>query len=399
MEKKCVVVGITGGIAAYKAAQLVSNLSKKYEVHVIMTKNACEFVTPLTFETLSHNRTIVDMFDRHFEYHTEHISLAKKADAFVIAPASANVIAKIAHGIADDMLTTTFLACSKPKIIAPAMNTGMLENPITQENIAKLKEFGMTIVESGKGLLACGDVGSGRLAELEDIEDAIEYALHLDKPLLGKKLLVSAGPTQESLDPVRYITNHSSGKQGYAIAKAAAAMGAEVTLVSGPSQVHTPWNVSKINVTSANEMGRAILAISPEFDFIIKSAAVADYTPESVSDRKIKKSDDDLSIPLKRTTDILAALGKIKGEKQILCGFAMESENLLENAKSKLTRKNADMIVANTITGENAAFGVDTNKVFLLTKDEELELPTLSKEKLSYVILYKLLELANKVGE
>ena len=399
MEKKCVVVGITGGIAAYKAAQLVSNLSKKYEVHVIMTKNACEFVTPLTFETLSHNRTIVDMFDRHFEYHTEHISLAKKADAFVIAPASANVIAKIAHGIADDMLTTNFLACSKPKIIAPAMNTGMLENPITQENIAKLKEFGMTIVESGKGLLACGDVGSGRLAELEDIEDAIEYALHLDKPLLGKKLLVSAGPTQESLDPVRYITNHSSGKQGYAIAKAAAAMGAEVTLVSGPSQVHTPWNVSKINVTSANEMGRAILAISPEFDFIIKSAAVADYTPESVSDQKIKKSDDDLSIPLKRTTDILAALGKIKGEKQILCGFAMESENLLENAKSKLTRKNADMIVANTITGENAAFGVDSNKVFLLTKDEELALPTLSKEKLSYVILYKLLELANKVGE
>lgn len=399
MEKKCIVVGITGGIAAYKAAQLVSNLSKKYEVHVIMTKNACEFVTPLTFETLSHNRTIVDMFDRHFEYHTEHISLAQKADAFVIAPASANVIAKIAHGIADDMLTTTFLACSKPKIIAPAMNTGMLENPITQENIQKLKNLGMTIVESGSGLLACGDVGKGRLAELEDIEDAIEYALHLDKPLLGKKVLVSAGPTQESLDPVRYITNHSSGKQGYAIAKAAAAMGAEVTLVSGQTKLHTPWNVSRVNVTSAQEMAKAILAISPDFDFIIKSAAVADYTPETFSDQKIKKSDDDMSIPLKRTTDILAALGKTKKDKQILCGFAMESQNLLENAKSKLTRKNADMIVANTITGENAAFGVDSNKVILLTKDEELQLPSLSKEKLSYVILYKLCELAKGLGE
>lgn len=399
MEKKCIVVGITGGIAAYKAAQLVSNLSKKYEVHVIMTKNACEFVTPLTFETLSHNRTIVDMFDRHFEYHTEHISLAQKADAFVIAPASANVIAKIAHGIADDMLTTTFLACSKPKIIAPAMNTGMLENPITQENIQKLKELGMTIVESGNGLLACGDVGKGRLAELPDIEDAIEYALHLDKPLLGKKVLVSAGPTQEALDPVRYITNHSSGKQGYAIAKAAAAMGAEVTLVSGQTKLHTPWNVSKISVTNAQDMSNEILAISSEFDFIVKSAAVADYTPVTVSDQKIKKSDDDLSIPLKRTTDILAALGKTKPKNQILCGFAMESENLLENAKSKLSRKNADMIVANTITGENAAFGVDSNTVILITKDEELQLPSLSKEKLSYVILYKLCDLANKVGE
>lgn len=396
MDKKCVVVGITGGIAAYKAAQLVSNLSKKYEVHVIMTKHATEFVTPLTFETLSHNRTIVDMFDRHFEYHTEHISLAKKCDAFVIAPASANVIAKIANGICDDMLTTTFLACTKAKVIAPAMNSAMLENPITQANLAKLKDLGMSIVESGNGLLACGDVGKGRLAELEDIEDAIEYALHLDKMLQGKKVLVSAGPTQEALDPVRYLTNHSSGKMGYGIAKAAVAMGAQVTLVSGPSQVHTPWGVTRKNVISAQDMASAILDSADDYDFIVKSAAVADYTPSTVSDQKIKKSDDDLSIPLKRTTDILGALGNQKKEHQIICGFAMESENLEENAKKKLLKKNADMIVGNTITGENAAFGVDTNKVILITKEEELELPSLPKEKLAYVILYKLAELAKK---
>lgn len=399
MEKKCVVVGVSGGIAAFKAAQLVSNLSKKYEVHVIMTQHACEFVTPLTFETLSHNRTIVDMFDRHFEYHTEHISLAKKADAFVIAPASANVIAKIAHGICDDMLTTTFLACTKAKIIAPAMNCAMLENPITQENIQKLKQLGMSIVESDEGLLACGDVGKGRLADLSYIEDAIDYALHMDKALLGKKVLVSAGPTQEAIDPVRYITNHSSGKMGFAIAKAAAAMGAEVTLVSGPSHERTPWGVSRINVTSAKEMAKAILLEAPSYDFIVKSAAVADYTPASTADHKLKKADHELSIDLTRTTDILHELGLQKGPSQILCGFAMESENLDVNAREKLNKKNVDMIVGNTITGDNRAFGSDTNRILLVTKEESLALPTQPKEKLAYVILYKLAEIAAKKGE
>lgn len=338
--KKTVILGVTGGIAAYKAAQLTSDLKKKdLDVHVIMTRNATEFVSPLTFETLSGHRVSVDTFDRNFEYNVQHVSLAKQADVFVIAPATANVIAKLAQGLADDMLTTTFLACSCTKIICPAMNTGMLENPVTQENLQLLKARGMRIVEADSGLLACGDVGKGRLAPLAVIEDEIEQALIKEKPLAGLKVLVTAGPTQEALDPVRYLTNHSSGKMGYAIAKAARNWGAKVALVHGPTALPALRGVEDQPVTSAQSMAEAVFSRASESDLIIKAAAVADYTPVETASEKIKKTDGEFQLTLKRTQDILKAVGERKRDDQVLCGFAMETEQLLTRARTKLASK------------------------------------------------------------
>ncbi|MGB4613603.1 MAG: bifunctional phosphopantothenoylcysteine decarboxylase/phosphopantothenate--cysteine ligase CoaBC [Erysipelotrichaceae bacterium] len=384
--KKTIVIGVTGGIAAFKVAQLVSNLKKKgYEIHVIMTESATKFVHPITFETLSNNRVSIDTFDRNFQYDVEHISLAKKADLFVVAPATANVIGKIANGIADDMLTTTIMACTCPKIICPAMNTNMLNNPITQDNINKLKGYGYHFVDSGDGFLACGDVGSGRLANLDIIEDEIEIVLS-KKPLLNKKILISAGPTIEAIDPVRYITNHSSGKMGYSLAIAARNLGADVTLVSGKTSLKKPHKVNVIDIVSADDMFKEITSISEKFDVIIMSAAVADYRPKNVSDSKIKKSLD-MSIELERTKDILEHLGKNKKENQVLIGFAMETEDLIENAKVKLEKKNADYIIANNLNEKGAGFKVDTNKVTIISKNENKEIDLMDKSDLAYLIL------------
>ena len=385
---KTVVLGVSGGIAAYKAAQLTSDLKKKgYDVHVIMTKNATEFVSPLTFETLSGHRVSIDTFDRNFEYNVQHVSLAKKADVFVIAPATANVIAKIACGLADDMLTTTFLACGCEKIICPAMNTGMLENPATQHNLQILKDRGMRIVEAASGILACGDVGKGRLAEPAEIEDEIEQVLYSDKSLREKTVMVSAGATQEALDPVRYISNHSTGKMGYAIAKAARNMGARVILVHGKTSLPPVRNIEDVPAVSAKDMADAILQRQNECDIIIKAAAVADYTPQSVAENKIKKSEGEFVVPLKRTVDILKTLGENKPVNQVLCGFAMETQDLLSNARKKLESKNADMIVANSLREKGAGFGVDTNRVTILTTDQEETLDLMSKEDLAYELL------------
>ncbi|NLP21541.1 MAG: bifunctional phosphopantothenoylcysteine decarboxylase/phosphopantothenate--cysteine ligase CoaBC [Erysipelotrichaceae bacterium] len=384
--KKTIVIGVTGGIAAFKVAQLVSNLKKKgYEIHVIMTESATKFVHPITFETLSNNRVSIDTFDRNFQYDVEHISLAKKADLFVVAPATANVIGKIANGIADDMLTTTIMACTCPKIICPAMNTNMLNNPITQDNINKLKGYGYHFVDSGDGFLACGDVGSGRLANLDIIEDEIEIVLS-KKPLLNKKILISAGPTIEAIDPVRYITNHSSGKMGYSLAIAARNLGADVTLVSGKTSLKKPHKVNVIDIVSADDMFKEITSISEKFDVIIMSAAVADYRPKNVSDSKIKKSLD-MSIELERTKDILEHIGKNKKENQVLIGFAMETEDLIENAKVKLEKKNADYIIANNLNEKGAGFKVDTNKVTIISKNENKEIDLMDKSDLAYLIL------------
>lgn len=384
--KKTIVIGVTGGIAAFKVAQLVSNLKKKgYEIHVIMTESATKFVHPITFETLSNNRVSIDTFDRNFQYDVEHISLAKKADLFVVAPATANVIGKIANGIADDMLTTTIMACTCPKIICPAMNTNMLNNPITQDNINKLKGYGYHFVDSGDGFLACGDVGSGRLANLDIIEDEIEIVLS-KKPLLNKKILISAGPTIEAIDPVRYITNHSSGKMGYSLAIAARNLGADVTLVSGKTSLKKPHKVNVIDIVSADDMFKEITSISEKFDVIIMSAAVADYRPKNVSDSKIKKSLS-MSIELERTKDILEHLGKNKKENQVLIGFAMETEDLIENAKVKLEKKNADYIIANNLNEKGAGFKVDTNKVTIISKNENKEIDLMDKSDLAYLIL------------
>ncbi|MBR2067988.1 MAG: bifunctional phosphopantothenoylcysteine decarboxylase/phosphopantothenate--cysteine ligase CoaBC [Solobacterium sp.] len=388
MKNKCIVIGVSGGIAAYKICTLVSSLKKKgNDVHVLMTKSATEFVGPLTFQTLSQNRVILDMFSVDFEVDVHHISLAKKADLFVLAPASANIIAKVANGIADDMLTTTFLAATCPKVIVPAMNTNMLENPITQENLEKCRKYGMHILESGDGYLACGDVGKGRLPEAEEIEDAIEGLFEKDHFLKGKKIMISAGPTREDIDPVRYITNHSSGKMGFALAKAARNAGAEVTLVSGPCNLKTPSGIERIEVSSAEEMAKEIIDRQEENDVIILAAAVADYRPKEKALEKMKKSDDDLSISLVRTKDILKTLGEKKKKHQILIGFAMETENLLENAQKKLVTKNVDYIVANSLREEGAGFGVDTNKVTILSINKKEELPLLSKEEVAERIL------------
>lgn len=382
---KTIVIGVTGGIAVFKIAQLVSNLKKKgYEIHMIMSENATKFVNPITFETLSNNRVSLDTFDRNFNYDVEHISLAKKADLFLVAPATANVIAKISNGIADDMLTTTILACTYPKLICPAMNTNMLNNPITQDNISKLKGYGYSIVDSGEGLLACGDVGSGRLADLGVIEDEIEMAL-TKKTLKNKKILISAGPTIEAIDPVRYITNHSSGKMGYSLAIAARNLGGDVTLVSGKTSIKKPHKVNVIDVLSAQDMYNTITSISDEFDVIIMASAVADYKPKEVSNSKIKKGSN-MSIELDRTKDILEHLGKNKKGNQVIIGFAMETENLIENAKNKLIKKNCDYIVANNLNEKGAGFNVDTNVVTIISLNEEKKFDIMDKLDLSYAI-------------
>lgn len=390
----CILVGITGGIAAYKSAQLVSNLVKKgHDVEVLMTQHACEFITPLTLQTLSKHRVTVNSFDTNYAYDVHHISQAKKADAFVIAPASANCIAKIAHGIADDALTTTFLACTCPKIIAPAMNTGMLENPITQDNLQRCKDYGMTIVESESGVLACGDTGKGRLAELAFIEQAIEVALTKDKPFSGKRVLVNAGPTQESIDPVRFITNHSSGKMGVSIAKAFRNLGANVTLVLGPCHNYELYDINVIHVTSASDMAEVMFKEFDGSDIAIFTAAVADYTPSVVAEQKVKKSDDDLSISLKRTVDILSTCGQRKKDNQVIVGFAMETNNLQEYALKKCQSKNCDLVVANTINSSDEGFGSDTNRVELFTKEGSIGSSFGSKEDIAMLIATKVKEL------
>lgn len=397
MNKKTIVLGVCGGIAAYKSAQLASNLYKKgYDVHVIMTKNATEFITPLTFETLTHNRVSVGTFDRNFQYDVNHISLAKRADLFVVAPASANCIAKFAHGLADDMLTTTFLAATCPKLIAPAMNTGMLTNPITQRNIELCKEYQMTFVESDSGYLACGDVGKGRLAEVEDIEDAIECLLVKEKPLKGTKVVVTAGPTQEDLDPVRFMTNHSSGKMGYAVARAARNLGADVTLVTGPVSLRKPIFMEIVEVRTAAEMFKAVEALKDDYDILVKSAAVSDYRAECVCDHKMKKHGNQLTIDFVMNPDILAELGKSKKPHQVVCGFAMETQDLIENATKKLVNKGADLIVANQLNEHAAGFKKDTNVVTILTSDNVEKLDVMSKEVLGYEIMNRLLHILIK---
>lgn len=388
MKNKCIVVGVTAGIAAYKICQLVSSLKKQgNEVHVIMTKEAEKFVTPLTFQTLSSQKVITDMFTVDYTPDVHHISLAKKADLFVVAPATANIIAKIAHGIADDMLTTTFLASTCPKIIVPAMNTNMLNNPITQDNIATCQKYGMHIMCSGAGYLACGDVGAGRLPESEEIEDAIASLVETDRYLQGRHVVITAGATQEEIDPVRYITNHSTGKMGYALAKEARNAGAKVTLISGKTNLPQPYGVDVVNVISAADMRECVINNFEKADVVIMSAAVADYTPIEKADHKIKKAKGDLSIALKRTQDILLTIGKKKREDQVVIGFAMETENLLENAAKKLQEKNANYIIANSIREPGAGFGVDTNIVKIISPTSVEDLGLLSKDDTAKEIL------------
>ncbi|MCH5260457.1 MAG: bifunctional phosphopantothenoylcysteine decarboxylase/phosphopantothenate--cysteine ligase CoaBC [Lachnospiraceae bacterium] len=384
---KHIVLGVTGSIAAYKIASLASMLVKqKADVTVIMTNNATNFINPITFETLTGNKCLVDTFDRNFEFQVEHVSLAKRTDVFLVAPASANVIAKAAHGIADDMLTTTLLACTCPKIFAPAMNTAMYRNPIVQDNIKILERYGMEVINPASGYLACGDTGEGKMPDPEALYEYIVKAL-TPKDMAGKKVLVTAGPTQEKMDPVRYISNHSTGKMGYAIARAATLRGAEVTLVSGKVNLQPPMGVRVIPVVSAADMAQAVKETAADQDIIIKAAAVADYRPAVTADEKIKKKDDELSIALERTEDILAWLGSHRHEGQFLCGFSMETEHMVENSRAKLEKKNIDMIVANNLKQEGAGFGTDTNVVTLLTKDETVELPMMSKEEVADKLL------------
>lgn len=394
--KKHIVVGVTGGIAAFKTCQMVSDLAKKHEVQVIMTKNATEFIQPLTFETLTGRKCLVDTFDRDFKFEVEHISVAKWADVFVVAPATANVMAKFAYGICDDMLTTTFLASKAPKVLAPAMNVNMYENPITQENMEKLRNLGMMLVEPEVGYLACGDTGKGKMADIRLIEEAIDMALHADKPLAGKKVVVSAGPTMESMDPVRYITNHSSGKMGYEVAEAARNLGAEVVLVSGKTALAKPYGIQVVPVTDAASMFEAVTGHGADADFVVMAAAVADYTPAVTADEKMKKKDDDLSIELKRTKDILKTLGERKSGLQVLCGFAMETQNLLENAQKKLVGKNADMIVANNLKVAGAGFAHDTNVATFILPETIVENQLQTKEDLSYEIWNQLIRIRSE---
>jgi phosphopantothenoylcysteine decarboxylase/phosphopantothenate--cysteine ligase len=393
LKEKHIVLGVTGSIAAYKIASLASMLVKKQaDVTVIMTKNATNFINPITFESLTGNRCLVDTFDRNFEFQVEHVSLAKQTDVFLVAPASANVIAKAAHGIADDMLTTTLLACRCPKIFAPAMNTRMYENPIVQDNISTLKDYGMEVVTPASGYLACGDTGEGKMPEPEVLYEAVLRAL-TPKDLAGRKVLVTAGPTQEKLDPVRYISNHSTGKMGYAVAAAAVRRGADVTLVSGKVELTPPMGVQVVPVVSAADMAQAVKDAASEQDIIIKAAAVADYRPRVTADEKLKKKDEELSVELERTEDILAWLGAHRRAGQILCGFSMETEHLLENSRAKLEKKKIDMIVANNLKQEGAGFGTDTNVVTLITKEKTEEFPMLSKEEVAERLLDRLLVL------
>ena len=388
LKGKTILLGVTGGIAAYKAAALASALIKQHAaVEVVMTRNATEFVTPLTFEQLTGRRTMVDTFDRNFSHQVEHISLAERTDLVIIAPATANVCAKLAHGLADDMLTTTVLACRCPKLIAPAMNTNMYENPVTQDNLKTFRHYGWDVIEPAIGRLACGAVGKGKMPEPEDLLQHILRYLALPHDLTGKKVLVTAGPTQESLDPVRYLTNHSTGKMGYAIAKMAMLRGAEVTLVTGPTAIAPPPFVKVIPIKSAQDMYEAVAGNAPTANFIFKAAAVADYTPAEYNDNKMKKKDGDLSIPLKRTQDILKYLGENRQPNQVICGFSMETENMLENSRSKLIKKNVDMICANNLKVAGAGFGVDTNIITVITKDSHTELPLQSKESAANAII------------
>ena len=396
LKGKTILLGVTGSIAAYKIAYLASALVKSgAKVHVLMTKNATNFINPITFETLTGNKCLIDTFDRNFQFSVEHVSLAKEADVFLVAPASANVIGKLAHGIADDMLTTTFMACTCPKIISPAMNTRMYENPITQDNLKILEHYGMEVIRPASGYLACGDTGAGKMPEPETLFEYILRTVGYPKDMVGKKVLITAGPTREAIDPVRYITNHSTGKMGYAIAKAAAYRGAEVTLVTGPVAIKPPMFVKVVPVESAEDMFQAVAERSEWADIIIKAAAVADYRPATVSSEKIKKSDDQMSIGLERTQDILGYLGAHKRDGQFLCGFAMETQDLLENASQKLKKKNADMIVANNLKVTGAGFAGDTNVVTLITENGAEEQKLMSKEEVAGVILDKIME---KIG-
>ncbi len=393
-EKNTILLGVSGGIAAYKSAYLCSKLVQAgLDVEVIMTENALNFITPNTFEALTGHRTMIDTFDRNHEFSTEHVSLADKVSAFIVAPATANVLAKFAHGIADDMLTTTVLACDCPKIAAPAMNTRMYENQVTKDNIDLLRKYGWIIAEPGSGHLACGATGKGRMAEPDALMELIGDTLCKKKDLKDLNVLITAGPTRESLDPVRYITNHSSGKMGYALAKAALSRGAHVTLVSGPVSINPPSGADLISVNSAKEMYEAVISKKDEQDVFIMAAAVADYTPASFSEQKIKKSDDDMTIQLERTSDILKEIGHSKKPGQVVAGFAMETENLIENATKKLDSKNADLIVANNTKDEGAGFGTDTNKIALISQNGTEEIPLLLKDECAHIILDKITEI------
>lgn len=388
LKGKTIVLGVTGSIAAYKIANLASMLIKQHAtVHVIMTRNACNFITPTTFETLTGNKCLVDTFDRNFEFQVEHVALAKRADLFLIAPATANVIGKLANGICDDMLTTTVFATKAPRLVSPAMNTNMWENPILQDNLRKLEHYGYEIIQPAAGRLACGDTGSGKMPSEELLMEHIMLHVAKEKDMQGKRVLITAGPTQESIDPVRFITNHSSGKMGYALAKMAKLRGACVTLVSGPVNVKAIAGIDVVPVKSAADMYDAVTTRSAEHDIIIMCSAVADYTPATYSDQKVKKSDSELSIPLTRTQDILKYLGEHKPQGQKLIGFSMETQNLIENSRQKLQKKNADMICANSICGNETGFAVDTNRVTLITADGVNELPLCTKEETADLIL------------
>ena len=397
LQGKCVLLGITGGIAAYKMANVASGLRKAgATVHVIMTENATKFITPLTFETLTNNRCVVDTFARDFQYDVKHISLAKAADLILIAPATANVIAKLANGLADDMLTTTVLAARCKKLVAPAMNTAMLENPITQDNLAKLKKYGFGIIEPAVGMLACKDVGSGKLPEPENLLDCIAMELAREKDMAGLHVTVTAGPTQEALDPVRYLTNHSTGRMGYAIAREAMLRGADVTLISGPTALKPVPGVKTVDVVSAKDMFEAVQAALPETDILVKAAAVADYRPVSIAEDKIKKQDGDMAIPLERTDDILGWVAEHRHPGLFVCGFSMETRDMIENSRKKLARKHLDMIAANNLKVAGAGFGVDTNVVTILTADGTQELPLMGKDQVAAKLLDAILERRTK---
>lgn len=393
LKGKHIVLAVTGSIAAYKIANLASMLKKMdAKITVLMTQNATNFINPITFETLTGNKCLIDTFDRNFQYSVEHVSIAKSADVVLVAPASANVIGKLANGIADDMLTTTVMACRCKKIISPAMNTNMYENPIVQDNIDKLKRFGMEIIEPISGYLACGDTGAGKLPSEEVLLEYILKEVLYEKDLAGKKILISAGPTREAIDPVRYITNHSTGKMGYAIAKHCMRRGAQVTLVTGKTQLPRPMFMNVIDITTAAEMFEAVKENYEDMDIIIKSAAVADYRPANVADNKIKKADGDMSIALERTTDILGFLGENKKEGQFLCGFSMETQNMIENSNKKLIKKNLDMIVANNLKESGAGFGTDTNIVTLITREDCINLPIMTKDDVAKAIIDNILK-------
>lgn len=394
LQGKTILLGVTGSIAAYKSANLASMLKKLHaDVHVIMTANAVNFINPITFETLTGNKCLTDTFDRNFQFEVEHISLAKKADVVMVAPASANVIAKLAHGIADDMLTTTILACTCPKIIAPAMNTRMYENPITQDNLKTLAGYGFQIVEPATGLLACRDVGKGKMPDEKVLAEHILKEIAFEKDLAGKRILITAGPTREAIDPVRFITNHSSGKMGYALARMAMLRGAQVTLVSGPTALEAPAFTDIVPITSARELYEAVTSRAADQDIIIKAAAVADYRPACVSEEKVKKSDSELSLELERTEDTLQYLGDHKLQGQLLCGFAMETSDMENRAREKLKKKHLDMIVANNVKVDGAGFGTDTNVVTILTAEGRIELEKMSKEAVAMRILDELVKL------